>query len=170
MIVLITGGQSSGKSEYAENYAKDYALKSNKQLVYVATARVLDEEFAHRVKIHKSRRGEEWINIEEEKYISRHDYSQKVVLIDCVTLWIMNHCQEEKDKEDVINELKSELDRIDTDNSIIIFVTNEIGLGGTSANKLQRMFTDIQGKINQYIASKSDEVYLVACGIPIRIK
>ena len=51
-----------------------------------------------------------------------------------------------------------------------IFVTNEIGWGGVSENKLQRKFTDLQGWTNQYIASHADDVYLMASGIPVKIK
>jgi adenosylcobinamide kinase/adenosylcobinamide-phosphate guanylyltransferase len=51
-----------------------------------------------------------------------------------------------------------------------VFVTNEIGLGGTSANVMQRKFMDLQGFINQYIAAHADEVYLLVSGIGVRIK
>ena len=49
-------------------------------------------------------------------------------------------------------------------------MTNEIGLGGTSANDLQRRFTDLLGWFNQYLAARADEVYFMACGIPVKIK
>jgi adenosylcobinamide kinase/adenosylcobinamide-phosphate guanylyltransferase len=49
-------------------------------------------------------------------------------------------------------------------------VTNEIGSGGTSENAIQRRFTDLQGWMNQYIASKADEVILMVSGIAVKIK
>jgi adenosylcobinamide kinase/adenosylcobinamide-phosphate guanylyltransferase len=49
-------------------------------------------------------------------------------------------------------------------------VTNEIGLGGTSENELQRKFADLQGWMNQYIAARADEVIWMVCGIPMKIK
>ena len=51
-----------------------------------------------------------------------------------------------------------------------IFVTNEIGSGGVSENAIQRNFTDLEGWMNQYIASKADEVILMVSGIPVKIK
>jgi len=39
-----------------------------------------------------------------------------------------------------------------------------------SANAIQRKFTDLEGWMNQYIASKADEVILMVCGIPVKIK
>jgi len=85
-IILITGGQRSGKSSYAERLA----LSLSKNPIYMATSRVWDEEFALRVKRHKESRGICWTNIEEEKELSKHDVSDRVVLIDCVTLWATN--------------------------------------------------------------------------------
>ena len=83
-IILITGGQRSGKSRYAE----DLALSIADNPVYVATAHVWDEEFRERVRRHQERRGPQWTNIEEEKYLSRHDLTGRVALSDCVTRWL----------------------------------------------------------------------------------
>ena len=66
-IILVTGGQRSGKSTYAERLALEMA--AGEQAVYMATLRIWDEEFAHRVQLHKERRVPQWINLEEEKYL-----------------------------------------------------------------------------------------------------
>ena len=85
-IILITGGARSGKSSHAEKLA----LSLSPNPVYLATARIWDEEFRQRVIRHQQRRGPEWTNIEEEKQLSRHQLSGRTVLIDCVTLWCTN--------------------------------------------------------------------------------
>ena len=85
-IVLITGGQRSGKSSYAEQMALSWSANP----VYMATARVWDDEFRQRVERHQASRGMQWTNIEEEKTLSRHDVTGRVVVIDCVTLWCTN--------------------------------------------------------------------------------
>lgn len=85
-IILITGGQRSGKSVHAERLA----LSLSPTPVYIATAHVWDDEFAERVSRHKERRGSQWTNIEEEKRLSRIDISGKVAVIDCITLWCTN--------------------------------------------------------------------------------
>ena len=85
-IILITGGQRSGKSTKAE----ELALELSQNPVYLATAHIWDEEFRLRVQKHQERRGPEWTNIEEEKYLSKHDLTGRVVVIDCVTLWLTN--------------------------------------------------------------------------------
>lgn len=166
-IILITGGARSGKSSYAEKLA----LSLSPNPVYMATARVWDEEFHQRVIRHQEARGPEWTNLEEEKELSRHDVSGRVVLIDCVTLWCTNFFFDLQGHVDSsLKAVKEEFNRFTAQDATFIFVTNEIGLGGTSENELQRKFTDLQGWMNQYIAAQADEVIMMVCGIPLKIK
>ena len=166
-IILITGGARSGKSSYAEKMA----LKLSPNPIYMATARVWDEEFRQRVIKHQQARGPEWTNIEEEKELSKYDVTGKVILIDCVTLWCTNYFFEYQGNVKQALELaKQEFDRFTTQEATFIFVTNEIGMGGTSENELQRKFTDMQGWMNQYVAAQADEVTLMVCGIHVKIK
>ena len=162
-IILITGGQRSGKSTKAE----ELALQLSENPVYLATAHIWDEEFRERVRKHQERRGSEWTNIEEEIYLSKHNLTGRVVVIDCVTLWLTNWLQA---SDNPLEQAKAEFDKFTTPDAIFIFVTNEIGSGGTSTNALQRRFTDLQGWMNQYIAQKADEVILMVSGIPVKIK
>lgn len=177
-IILITGGQRSGKSVEAERLA----LSLSDSPVYMATAHIWDEEFRERVRKHQERRGPQWTNIEEERELSLHDVTGRVVLIDCCTLWATNYFSlplnspegEEPvagvNVEEVLTALNAEFDRFTAQDATFIFVTNEIGLGGVSANAVQRRFTDLLGWFNQYVASKADEVYLMVSGISVRIK
>ena len=166
-IILITGGARSGKSSYAEKLA----LSLSPNPVYMATARVWDEEFRQRVIRHQEARGPEWTNLEEEKELSRHDVSGRVVLIDCVTLWCTNFFFDLQGHGDSsLKAVKEQFNRFTAQDATFIFVTNEIGLGGTSENELQRKFTDLQGWMNQYIAAQADEVIMMVCGIPLKIK
>ena len=166
-IILITGGQRSGKSSYAEK--KALSLSDNP--VYIATARVWDEEFRLRVLRHQSSRGSQWTNIEEEKQLSCHNIVGRIVVIDCVTLWCTNYFFDlESDVQQSLEDVKSEFDRFISQDATFIFVTNEIGLCEVSENELQRKFTDLQGWANQYIASKADEVIMMISGIPLQLK
>ena len=166
-IILITGGQRSGKSTKAE----ELALSLSNQPVYLATAHVWDDEFRERVKKHQERRGPEWTNIEEEIHLSKHDLTGRVVVIDCITLWLTNlFYQLDSEVDKTLSEAKKEFDAFTQHDATYIFVTNEIGLGGVSTNQLQRKFTDLQGWMNQYIAQKADEVILMVSGIAVKIK
>lgn len=171
-IILITGGQRSGKSVYAEKMA----LSLSDAPVYIATAHIWDDEFRHRVDMHKKRRGPQWENIEEERELGKISIYNKVALIDCLTLWCTNFYFDESesckkpDIDKILERVKEEFDKFTKQEATFIFVTNEIGSGGVSDNPVQRHFTDLLGWVNQYVASKADEVYLMTCGIPVKIK
>jgi len=165
-IILITGGARSGKSRYAE----ELALSLSPNPVYVATAHVWDDEFRERVKKHQERRGPEWTNIEEEKLLSKHDLTGRVAVIDCITLWCTNYFFELQEVDKALDALKAEFDKFTSKDATYIFVTNEIGMGGVSENAVQRKFTDLQGWMNQYVASKADEVILMVSGLPLKLK
>ena len=174
-IILITGGQRSGKSSYAERLA----LSLTENPVYMATARVWDDEFRERVRIHREKRGSQWTNIEEETRLSKHDVAGRVVLIDCCTLWATNYFYERAmadgndrlpDVNATLEDLKAEFEQFTAQDATFIFVTNEIGLGGTSDSAVQRRFTDLLGWLNQFIASRADEVVLMVSGINVKIK
>ena len=184
-IIMITGGQRSGKSSFAERMALELTEGYKQGPVYLATARIWDSEFAHRVERHKARRGERWTNLECEKYLSDCNLQGRVVVIDCVTLWATNfffdlsaaaESAEAADAADgsvverVLGLMKRELHKLAKLEATLIFVTNEIGLGGVSENKLQRQFTDIEGWFNQHLAESAQEVYLMVSGIPVKIK
>ena len=185
--ILITGGERSGKSRYAESLA----LSLSPNPVYLATARIWDEEFRQRVIKHQSRRGPQWTNIEEQKFLSQHQFTDRVVVVDCLTLWATNFfydcstpkpgqelpvvsqdCNTEKPNivDQALQQLQKELTLLVQQDAVFICVTNEIGSGAVSENAIQRRFTDLQGWMNQYIASKADQVYLMVSGIPVPIK
>ena len=166
-IHLITGGERSGKSTYAESEA----LRLSGQPVYLATARVWDEEFRQRILRHQERRGPEWTNIEEDIRPSKHDFTGRVVLIDCITLWATNYFFDmQQDVDRALAALKKEFDTLVQQDATFIFVTNELGMGGMSESRTQRLFTQLQGWMNQYVAARADRVTLMVSGLPLTVK
>ena len=166
-IHFITGGQRSGKSEYAEALA----LKVSDSPVYLATSKVWDEDFNKRIQVHKERRTTGWVTIEETVNISTISVSSKVILLDCITLWLTNIMDEHN--YDMAVSLKfamGEWDKFMALNNEIIVVSNEIGLGVVPMEKSTRQFVDLQGKMNQYIAQKAQKVTFMVSGIPMQIK
>ena len=183
-VILITGGARSGKSTYAEKLAKEV----NKKVLYVATSIPFDEEMRERVKKHKERRPSNWDTFEGYKDL-KHIFINPnldfdVVLLDCITIMVTNLIFEktgediESFSEEELNGLESEilkevaefLDAAQKTTKTIILVTNEIGLGIVPEYKLARVFRDIAGRVNQYIANRAQEVYLVVCGIKVKVK
>ncbi|EKT3956695.1 bifunctional adenosylcobinamide kinase/adenosylcobinamide-phosphate guanylyltransferase [Flavobacterium psychrophilum] len=168
MIYLITGGERSGKSSYAENLAKQLAENP----MHVATARTWDDDFQNRINRHQKDRDQRWTNIEKEKHLSEIDFSGKVAIIDCVTLWLTNFFIDTKNDVPLsLEQAKAEINAIaKQQNTTIIIVTNEIGMGVHAQTHIGRKFTELQGWINQYIAQKASKVILMISGIPVTIK
>lgn len=166
-IILITGGQRSGKSSYAQNLA----LSLSPNPMYLATSAVWDEEHRERIERHKKDRGPEWSNVEELTELQNIDVAGRVVVIDCVTLWATNFFTANEGNIQIsLDQLANRFSRFTAQEATFIFVTNEIGLGGISANDLQRRFTDLIGWTNQLIAKNADEVVLMVSGIPLTVK
>jgi adenosylcobinamide kinase/adenosylcobinamide-phosphate guanylyltransferase len=166
-LIFITGGARSGKSRHAQ----ELALQLSSSPFYLATARHWDEEFRERIRRHQQERDSRWTSIEEEKYISRLDLQGKVVVIDCVTLWITNFFVDLKNDIDACLEAcKKEIDSLCKQNAILIIISNEIGMGTHAETEIGRKFTDLQGWMNQYIAAKATKVLLMVSGIPVTIK
>jgi adenosylcobinamide kinase/adenosylcobinamide-phosphate guanylyltransferase len=168
MIYLVTGGERSGKSSYAQEIATELSATP----MYVATARKWDGDFQKRIDRHQQERDERWINIENEKYLSEIDFSGKVAVVDCVTLWLTNFFVDTKnDVALCLEQAKAEFDSIvSQENGTILIITNEIGMGVHAETHIGRKFTELQGWMNQYLAKKADVVVLMVSGIPVKIK
>lgn len=166
MIYLITGGERSGKSKYAQ----DLALKQTESPLYLATAHRWDKDFESRISRHQHDRDERWVTVEEEKHLSKIP-SGHVVVLDCITLWLTNIFSELKgDLNQSLTFASEELERAFALKNDCIIVTNEIGMGVHAATESGRKFVELQGLVNQLIAEKADHVFLMVSGISLRVK
>ena len=167
MIYYITGGERSGKSSYAQKLAESLSDAP----YYLATARVWDDDFQKRVDRHVSDRDERWTSIEEEKMIGDVDMTGKVVLVDCVTLWLTNWFVDTKNDVALsLQNAKLEIDKLVRQKAEIIIVSNEIGMGVHAQTEMGRKFTELQGWVNQYIANKADQATFMVSGLPLKLK
>ncbi len=166
-IAFITGGARSGKSSFAQQMAES----ASPNPVYLATARVWDEDFRLRIERHQRDRGPHWINIEEEKQLSVCQVNGQTVLLDCITLWLTNIFFDNQFDIDIsLEEAKAEWDRFVQKDLNLIVVSNELGMGVHPVEESARKFADLQGWMNQHIARQANEVFLMISGIPVKIK
>lgn len=178
MIYLVTGGARSGKSSFAESLYKDTL-----DVVYIATSKITDKEMEDRIRLHRESRPKEWRTYEGNYKLIDAIGEEKNYLLDCMTVLTSNIMFDiSKDAEYIDNELQSKIEDkiiLELENLIkkvkdkgcnLILVTNEVGDSIVPEHHISRVFRDIQGRINQRIASLSDKVYLVCCGIPVKIK
>ncbi len=166
-VILITGGARSGKSRYAEARVAAYASP----WAFLATAEAGDEEMAERIRLHQRRRSQEWRTVEAP--LALVDALQETAsicgaqLVDCLTLWLSNLMQAERDVGAEIDRLYNYL--TDTTTPVVL-VTNEVGMGIVPANALARRFRDEAGRMNQAIAVVAQEVVLMVSGYPTTVK
>lgn len=147
------------------------ALKLSPNPVYVATAKIWDEDFKQRVKRHQQERGPEWTNFEAYRDIYKLPIENRIVVIDCVTLWLTNYWMDyNMDIEKVLEDFRNEIDRTAELAGTFIIISNEIGMGVHADTEVGRKFTDLQGWANQYVAAKADEAIFMVSGLPLYLK
>ena len=182
-VILITGGSRSGKSTYAENL-----FHGQDDVLYIATATRSDEEMDGRIARHRARRNSAWLT--HEGFVNLGDVVRGSsccnVLLDCCTLWFTNLLFSDagvdfdgsnitsRSMDAALAIVMREADALitaarQTDKTLVL-VTNEVGWGLVSEFPLGRLFSDLAGIMNQHIAGLADEVYLTACGLPLRLK
>ena len=167
MITYISGGERSGKSSFAQKMA----LELSDSPVYLATAKAYDGNFEERIKRHQAERNERWTNLEERFELSQVLPSNRIVVIDCVTLWLSNYFSKTKGNRDESLELaKAEFEKLKDYEGHLIFISNEIGMGTHADTQVGRDFVEVQGWINQHIAKAADEAYFMVSGLPLKLK
>jgi len=175
-LILVTGGSRGGKSAYAQGLAE--ALPGAR--AFVATCPVIDPEMRERIRRHQLARAKGgWVTFEEPLDLAaalHRAKEQPVVLVDCLTLWVNNVMYEAEQQgrdvseAEIARRCKPVLDAARAHGGTVIFVTNEVGMSLVPENPLGRRFRDLAGRVNQIIAAACDEVFLVVCGQPLKIK
>ncbi len=164
---LVLGGARSGKSAFAERLIGEMNLIK----VYLATATAGDDEMQARIAQHRKQRGEGWITVEEPlglvDTLTRESTIGRVILVDCLTLWLSNLMMAERDPE---VEAKRLVRFLDVSRYPIVFVSNEVGLGLVPETPVGRAFRDAQGRLNQTLAAAVNNVAFVAAGLPLWLK
>ncbi len=180
-IVFVTGGARSGKSMFAQELTEQY-----NDVAYVATSVITDEEMRERVRIHQNSRPQEWKTYETQKNMPRvfSQNTHEAFLVDCITVYIGNAIVEAVDEEaeiidmdvqfrlenNIMGEIKEIVGTIREKNMNAVFVTNEVGMGLVPEYPMGRMFRDVTGRVNKFLAGLADEAYLLVSGIPIKLK
>jgi adenosylcobinamide kinase/adenosylcobinamide-phosphate guanylyltransferase len=166
-VTLVLGGARSGKSRFAEGLLDGHPGRR----VYLATAEILDDEMAERVRLHQTRRDVDCRTVEEPLDIAATIVAETAkgaaVLVDCLTLWLGNLLGKDRDVAAEIDRLTAAIGQF---GGPVIFVSNEVGLGIVPDNALARAFRDHAGRLHQAVAAKAESVFFVAAGLPLRMK
>ena len=177
-LVLVLGGARSGKSSFAERFVLNYGYKC----AYIATAEILDDEMAERVKQHQLRRkNNRWVNFEApynaEQMVAQAGEAADCILFDCLTLYLSNLMYGKNAPnsfEDKCVYVKNEVDKLITaarsTNKTVVFVSNDVGSGIVPDNQMAREYRDVAGWLNQQVGYEADSVFYVIAGQAVDIK
>ncbi|WP_020656618.1 bifunctional adenosylcobinamide kinase/adenosylcobinamide-phosphate guanylyltransferase [Massilia niastensis] len=178
---LVFGGARSGKSAFAEGLAQ----ASGKEVIYVATSRAGDGEMSARIAHHRERRPAAWRTVEEELALAavlrRHCAPQRLVLVDCLTLWLSNLMFSDGRAYPEVGAVELPARFHDERAALlaaldeglpgeVVFVSNEVGMGIVPWGAISRSFVDEAGRLNQAVAARSERAVFVAAGLPLVLK
>ncbi|MBN2254085.1 MAG: bifunctional adenosylcobinamide kinase/adenosylcobinamide-phosphate guanylyltransferase [Deltaproteobacteria bacterium] len=171
MVIFITGGARSGKSDFAQGLAENIDGKR----LFLATAQALDREMEERIRKHQEKRGDRWDTLEEPialgDALRSVDDDYDVILIDCLTLWVsnllMSFPEQAGRRAEIIDDFFSSIDGV---RGTLIVTSNEVGQGIVPDNKIARIYRDKLGFLNQRMAKRADSVHVLFSGISVTIK
>lgn len=180
MRALVFGGARSGKSAHAEQLA----IASGKEVVYIATARAGDGEMAVRIAHHQRQRPAAWTTVEEALELAaalqQWCAPQRLVLVDCLTLWLSNLMFADGTDYPDVGEIAlpdqfhvqraALLSALEHAAGDVVLVSNEVGMGIVPYGAISRAFTDEAGRLNQAVAAVCDRAVFVAAGLPLVLK
>ena len=171
MLILITGGSGSGKSEYAEEVA--VTLKTEKKaekLYYMAAMKPYGEEGAARVEKHRRQReGKGFETVEHYTSAPIEVEKNGVMLLECLSNLAANEVFDEKNKnaaDDICDFIFTAEKKL----AALVVVTNDIFSDGLLYGSETIAYMEVLGEINRRAAERADSFYEVVCGIPVRLK
>ena len=166
-VTLVLGGVRSGKSRYAQQLAG-----LSRRVVFIATAKISDDEMRRKIERHREDRPKEWITLEEPielaQVLTQHQSSCDVILIDCLTIFAANLLEAEGGAID--GKVAALCEALQQTECAVVLVSNEVGSGVVPAYPLGRRYRDLLGEINQSIARVADDVILMVAGLPLALK
>jgi adenosylcobinamide kinase/adenosylcobinamide-phosphate guanylyltransferase len=169
-VTLVLGGVRSGKSRYAQQLAEQ-----SSRVVFVATAKISDDEMRAKIERHKEDRPTEWLTVEEPldlaKVLAEHGLNSDVIVVDCLTVYAANLLEAEgEDRAALERRVQTLCDSLREVNCRVIVVSNEVGSGVHPVSPLGRRYRDLLGEINQRVARIADDVVLMVAGLPLALK
>jgi adenosylcobinamide kinase/adenosylcobinamide-phosphate guanylyltransferase len=181
-IRLLLGGVRAGKSGRAVALAE---AQADATLFFVATAQAFDDEMRQRIANHRAERSARWRTIEApvsivpeiDAALSAPHLARRIVVVDCLTLWVSNlllalpdHAQRAAEQH-VAREVEALVACMQRHADVQwILVSNEVGLGIVPPTPLGRVYRDALGRTNQIVAAAADIVELMVAGIVMPLK
>ena len=193
MLITVTGGSGSGKSEFAEKTAVSLSgkgkpsagsLKAEEkgdscgELVYLATMAPLGSEAQERIQRHlRLREGKGFVTIEKSSGLALLDPEEirgKTVLLEDLSNLVSGEMflpdGSRRMPEEVIHRVLEGIRFLLADAENLVIVMNEIFSDGRTYGDSTEDFIRTLGYLNRKLALRADEAYEVVYGIPVRLR
>ena len=168
MLIVVSGGSASGKSEYAEGLVLQSQASCR---VYVATMEVWDAECRARVERHRLMRKDKGFQTVEAPYDLAHAPipADGVALLECLSNLCANECfgSGGQGMDGAYDRIRQGIRHLTAVSRDVVIVTNELFSDGITYPKETEQYLDILARLNREIAAEADQVWEVCCGIPI---
>ena len=169
-VTFVLGGVRSGKSRYAQQLAGQLS-----RVVFVATAKVTDDEMRDKIQRHRDDRPAEWVTVEEPlelpRVLAEHAPDCEAIVVDCLTVYAANLLEADgEDRDSLERRIQALCGALRSVNCRVIVVSNEVGSGVHPSSPLGRIYRDLLGEINQRVARIADDVVLMVAGLPLALK
>jgi len=172
-LIFIVGGASSGKSDVALQVAAK-GINRTARRAFVATGEGLDEEMTMKIARHRQARSSMWITAEVPldliTWFNEQGRKFRVILVDCLTMWLSNHCERGAKEPEILEDTRTLLRTIRRSGARVVLVSNELGLGLVPVDAGSRRFREVAGEVNRLVAQEADEAYFVVSGMTISLK
>ena len=172
-LMFVVGGASSGKSEVALRLAAEGIAKSAPR-AFVATGEGLDEEMVMKIAKHRQSRSSVWVTaevpVELTAWFNEQGRNYRVILVDCLTMWLSNHCERGAKEREIVEATTTLLRAIRQVEARVVLVSNELGLGLVPADARSRRFRELAGEVNRLVAQAAGKAYFVVSGLPMSLK
>ncbi len=180
-LTFVIGGARSGKSAYAV----ELATALGHPTLYVATAEAIDPEMKARIRRHRAQRPQTWRTLEEPLEFARRIEAElgSTVIVDCLTVWLGNLLEKhigdtskprvaetKRARRQALAELRLLCKLPDQKRVNLIVISNEVGTGLVPPYPLGRIYRDLLGETNQFVARRADKVLLLVAGIAVDLK
>ena len=169
MLILVSGGSASGKSEFAESLVTSSGLEKR---IYLATMQVWDAESVRRVERHRQMRAGKGFETVE----CPTGLADAVLPPGCAVLLedLSNLCANEyfspDGKDHALDRVLSGIRRAAEQAELLVVVTNELFSDGMDYDPVTLDYLSVLGELNRRVAALAGQVYEVVCGIPVAWK
>lgn len=182
-LILVTGGQKSGKSRHAEQRARG----SSGEVVVVTPAVAWDPGFAARVARHQADRPDNWQTLErfdlDGALIAAGDNT--FVIVDALDTWLAEQLvtlafnlddaaptveQRHQAEQHVLALLDQFAAAASERCGTTVVIAGQPGLGAHVSGAGARAYVDLHGIALQHLGACADEAVLIIAGLPVSLK